>query len=122
MFFFCLKENKKDVILSNRKFPTEEHIMNLTIQDIEYLTKLAKIQFDPHEAESYLLDLAKIVQYVTKLSELDLENVFPTYHLLPLSNVFRDDTVKPSMLTEELFKNAPDVQEDCFHVPQVVEG
>jgi len=96
--------------------------MNITLEDLKHLTKLSKLQYDANKADSYLDDLKKIIGYIQRLEELDLDKVEPTEHLLSLNNVFREDEIKSSMDVENILKNAPEVQENCFHVPQIVEG
>ncbi len=96
--------------------------MNISAEDIKHLIRLSKLHFNQEEVDYYLKDLQKIIEYVNKLSEIDLEDVIPTSHILPLNNVFREDEVRQSMAASEILKNAPDTQENCFHVPQVVEG
>ena len=96
--------------------------MNVSVEDIKHLTMLSKLYFNQDEVGYYLQDLNKIIEYVNKLSEIDLEDITPTAHILPINNVFREDEVMQSMTLSEILKNAPDVQEDCFHVPQVLEG
>ncbi len=96
--------------------------MNISVEDIKHLLRLSKLHFNQEEVDYYLKDLQKIIEYVNKLSEIDLEDVIPTSHILPLNNVFREDEVRQSMAASEILKNAPDTQENCFHVPQVVEG
>lgn len=98
------------------------YIMNISVEDIKHITRLSKLHFNQDEVAYYLKDLNRIIEYVNKLSEIDLEDITPTAHILPISNVFRKDELKHSMEISEILKNAPDVQEDCFHVPQVVEG
>ena len=56
-----------------------------------------------------------------KLNELDTENVPPTSHVLPLSNVMRNDEVKDSQLQEEMLANAPERDDNFFVVPKVIE-
>jgi aspartyl-tRNA(Asn)/glutamyl-tRNA(Gln) amidotransferase subunit C len=96
--------------------------MNISVEDIKHLTRLSKLHFNQVEAGYYVQDLKRIIEYVEKLNEIDLEEITPTAHILPIKNVFREDEVKQSMAVSEILKNAPDAQEDCFHVPQVVEG
>lgn len=96
--------------------------MNISVEDIKHLTRLSKLHFNQVEAGYYVQDLKRIIEYVEKLNEIDLEGITPTAHILPISNVLREDEVRQSMPVSEILKNAPDAQEDCFHVPQVVEG
>ncbi|NCO43755.1 MAG: aspartyl/glutamyl-tRNA amidotransferase subunit C, partial [Armatimonadetes bacterium] len=44
-----------------------------------------------------------------------------TSHVIPMTNVFRKDEVKPSLPVESVLANAPDATETAFRVPRVVE-
>jgi len=96
--------------------------MNLSVEDIRHLTRLSKLHFNHDEVDHYLQDLQKIIYYVNKLNNLDLEDILPTSHILSVNNILREDEVRQSMPSSEILKNATDAQEDFFHVPQVVEG
>jgi len=96
--------------------------MKISFDDVKHLTKLSKLHFNHDEVDNYLMDLNKIIDYVNKLSDIDFEGISPTAYILPIHNVFREDEVKPSSAISEILQNAPDVQEECFHVPQVLEG
>ena len=56
-----------------------------------------------------------------KTFELDTDNVLPTAHVLPISNVFREDTVMPSLPQAEALANAPSSGHGHFRVPKVIE-
>ncbi|MCD6407834.1 Asp-tRNA(Asn)/Glu-tRNA(Gln) amidotransferase subunit GatC, partial [bacterium] len=89
-------------------------------EDVEYLGKLARIELSEEEKEKLENDLEKILEYISKLNEVNTENVPPTYHVLPVKNVFREDKVKESFPREELLKNAPDRTEEFFKVPKII--
>ncbi|HDD64948.1 MAG TPA: Asp-tRNA(Asn)/Glu-tRNA(Gln) amidotransferase subunit GatC, partial [Firmicutes bacterium] len=61
-----------------------------------------------------------IIDYVSKLKEVDTENIEPTYHVLPVTNVFREDKVEKSLDIEEVLKNAPDRFKNFFKVPRII--
>jgi len=65
--------------------------------------------------------LSEIFSYIEKLDELDTTAVEPTSHVLPLSNVFRMDAVKPSLSAEKIVENAPDREDTFFKVPNIIE-
>jgi aspartyl-tRNA(Asn)/glutamyl-tRNA(Gln) amidotransferase subunit C len=66
----------------------------ITSQDVEYLSKLARIELKEEEKKKFEKELLKILEYIEKLNEVNTENVLPTYHVLPVKNVFRDDIVE----------------------------
>ncbi len=94
---------------------------SVTKETIEYVADLARINLDEEEKLSLSQDLTNIIAFADKLSELDTIDVAPLDHILPLSNVFREDIVEESYDRDELLKNAKTKEEGCFFVPQIIE-
>jgi aspartyl-tRNA(Asn)/glutamyl-tRNA(Gln) amidotransferase subunit C len=59
--------------------------------------------------------------YIEKLSQLDVSQVQPTAHAVPLLNVTRADERQPSLPNEEALRNAPAKANGLFLVPKIVE-
>ena len=95
--------------------------MPVSMEDVEKVALLARLQFTEEEKQKLLSELNKILAYFEKLNELDTEDVPPTSHVLPLENVLREDVVRPSMPREKLLANAPDQAMGHFKVPKVIE-
>ena len=95
--------------------------MPVSIQDVEHVALLARLQLNEDEKAAFQRELNAILTYVEKINELDTDNIEPTLHVLPLRNVFRNDEMKPSPDKKEMLKNAPDVYEGFFKVPPVLE-
>jgi len=89
-------------------------------EDVEYLSKLARISLKEEEKIKFEKELEKILEYVSKLNEVNTENVTPSYHVLPIKNVFREDIPDKSTSKEEILKNAPDRDENFFKVPRII--
>lgn len=89
-------------------------------EDVEYLGRLARIELTEGEKKKFEKELGKILEYISKLNEVNTENIEPTYHVLPLKNVFRDDIPESSTSKEEILKNAPDKDDDFFKVPRII--
>jgi aspartyl-tRNA(Asn)/glutamyl-tRNA(Gln) amidotransferase subunit C len=94
--------------------------MAITIKDVEHIAKLAKLEFTDAEKEKFTHQLNQILDYMDHLNSLDTGNVEPLSHVIELSNVFRQDEVKPGVPTEEALKNAPEKNEQFFKVPKVI--
>lgn len=90
-------------------------------ETIEYVADLARINLDEKEKLSLSEDLTNIIAFADKLSELDVSEILPLDHILPLSNVFREDILEKSYDRDELLKNAKTKEEGCFFVPQIIE-
>jgi len=94
--------------------------MSVTVQDVENIARLAKLSFSGEEKEKFMDQFNQILQYMEKLNELDTENVEPTYNVLELSNVMRQDKVKTWLTQEEALANAPKSNHGFFSVPKVI--
>ncbi len=90
--------------------------------DVARICELADIALDPAELPVFQSQMAKIVEYVQKIRELDVDGIAPTAYGQPVANVLRDDEVRPwEPGTEAAMSNAPDRSGDEFRVPRVVE-
>jgi aspartyl-tRNA(Asn)/glutamyl-tRNA(Gln) amidotransferase subunit C len=94
--------------------------MSVTVADVEYIAKLARLEFTEAEKEKFTGQLNSILAYVEQLNRLDTSQVEPLSHVIELANVFRDDVVKPGLSTEEALMNAPAKTEKFFRVPKVI--
>ena len=89
---------------------------------IEKLAHLARLKFDETEKEEIKNDLQRMIVFVEKLNELDLENVEPLLHMSGEINVLREDDVKGSVTREEALSNAPLHDEQFFKVPKMIKA
>lgn len=87
---------------------------------IEKLAHLARLQFNDEEKIEIKHDLQRMITFVEKLNELDLEGVEPLLHMSSEVNVLREDEIKGSISREEALKNAPLHDEQFFKVPKVI--
>ena len=95
--------------------------MRLSTEEVEHVALLARLDLSEEEKERYTEELNQILAHFGRLDELDTTEVPPTSHVIPMTNVFRNDEVKPSLPVEEVVANAPDATDDSFRVPRVVE-
>ncbi|OGW54287.1 MAG: asparaginyl/glutamyl-tRNA amidotransferase subunit C [Nitrospirae bacterium RBG_13_43_8] len=95
--------------------------MRISKEEIEHIASLARLSLAEKEKELFGSQLSSILDYMEKLNELDTRNVEPTSHVLPLSNVMRDDIPWPSIPREDALMNAPDHTEKFFRVPKIIE-
>ncbi len=97
--------------------------MEITKKDIQYVADLARLNLSEEETDRLARDMDSIIRYsMDKLKELDTDGVMPMEHVLPIRNVFREDTCEKSFNREEMLQNAPASDSGCFKVPKVVEG
>ncbi len=89
--------------------------------DIEKVALLSRLSFTPEEADRFADQLSKILDYADKIKSLQTDDVEPTSHSIPMTNVFRDDTPRPSLTLEEVLSNAPESEDQCFRVPPIIQ-
>ncbi|MFH5181499.1 Asp-tRNA(Asn)/Glu-tRNA(Gln) amidotransferase subunit GatC [Paenibacillus sp. TAB 01] len=95
--------------------------MSISIQDVEHVAKLARLELSEQEQHKLTEQLNAILKYAEKLNELDTDQVEPTSHPMPLSNVMREDVSRPSLPIEKVLLNAPDEEDGQIRVPAVLE-
>jgi aspartyl-tRNA(Asn)/glutamyl-tRNA(Gln) amidotransferase subunit C len=94
--------------------------MAVTPDEVIKIANLAGLSFTPDEVKRMTGELNRILEYMEKLNELDTTGVEPLHHVLDMTNVLRDDAVKPSLPREEILSNAPDAVDGFFRVPKVI--
>jgi len=95
--------------------------MSVTIKDVEHVAKLARLELSEQEKETFTEQMNAILKYAEKLNELNTDDVEPTSHPMPLSNVLREDVSRPSLPIEKVLLNAPDEEDGQIKVPAVLE-
>ncbi len=89
--------------------------------DVKHVAHLARLELTPAEEQMFGAQLAGVLDYITKLNELDVSGVEPTAHAVPLVNVVRPDEVRPGLSSEEALRNAPARAAGLFVVPKILE-
>lgn len=93
----------------------------ISIQDVHYVARLAKIAVTDDEATKLQAELGAILGYVRQLDSLDTSNIHPTYQVTGLSNIDRDDVVTDYGVDQQaLLRNAPHIQDGQIKVPKVL--
>ncbi len=92
-----------------------------TEKDVKYTANLSRIHLTNEEIAKLTKNLEDVLQYIKKLEKLDVANVEPTSHALPLKNVYRDDIATPSLSQDEVMKLTKEKHHGSFKVPKVIE-
>jgi aspartyl-tRNA(Asn)/glutamyl-tRNA(Gln) amidotransferase subunit C len=88
---------------------------------VDHVARLARLDLSAEERRTMSVELTAILEHAQRIQELDLDAVEPTAHALPLRNVARPDTVRPSLPQEVAVAGAPDPHEGRFRVPRLIE-
>ncbi len=98
--------------------------MAITRSEVLKIAELAKLEFSAAELDAFTVQFQRILDYIEKLKEVNVEGVEPTSHV-SLVDEFgdrpgREDVVQDSLPVEEALANAPDPGADQFRVPKVL--
>ena len=93
----------------------------ITAEQVAHLAHLARIDLSPEEIDHLTADLVQIVDSVAKVSEVATPDIPATSHPMPLTNVFREDIVRPSLTVEQALSGAPARDGDKFRVPAILD-
>jgi len=95
--------------------------MSITADEVRHIALLSRLELRDDEVETFTNHLGQILQYAEKLKSLNVDNVEPTSHAIPLFNIMRDDRVEESLDREDALQNAPDRADPYFRVPKTTE-
>lgn len=94
--------------------------MALSADDVANLAKLARIELTEGELEVLAPQLDVILESVARVSEVAAQDIPPTSHALPLTNVFRKDELRPSLPRDLVLAAAPAAEHMRFRVPRIL--
>ena len=89
--------------------------MKVTEKDVKYIAALSRLEISDEEMPKFTEQFNQILNYV------DTTGIEPTFSILPLYNVLREDVPQEGVAHEDALKNAPAVHNDGFKVPRVIE-
>jgi aspartyl-tRNA(Asn)/glutamyl-tRNA(Gln) amidotransferase subunit C len=95
--------------------------MNISKDTVKYVANLARMELTEQEIEKFSHQLGDILRYIDQLKEIDISNIQPTAHVLPLKNVKRRDEQRPSLNIKDVLNNSPQKEGNFFKVPKVIE-
>jgi len=88
--------------------------------EVSHLADLARIQLSDAELDHLAPQLNVILESIASIQGVAGDDVPPTSHTLPLTNVFRDDIERPGLTAEEALSGAPEVEQQRFKVPRIL--
>ena len=89
--------------------------------DLRNVARLARLHFKDEELKVFESQLSQILNFVEELKTVNVDGVEPTSHPLAISNVFREDAIKPSLPIESFLKHSPQSKGRFFEVPKIIE-
>lgn len=88
--------------------------------EVAHLAGLARLAVTESELDTFAGQLDQILEHVAKVGEVAAEEIPPTSHAVPVTNVFRPDEVRPGLSPEQALAGAPAAEENRFRVPRIL--
>ena len=95
--------------------------MTLTLQEVEHIALLARLELTREEKERYQQQLSDILDHVAQLQALDTSRIQAASVVQPPMARLREDETLPGLSTEQALQNAPAAEKDQFRVPPVLD-
>ena len=86
-------------------------------EQVLHVARLARLRLTDEEVERMTGEMSSILDHIEKISELELDEVTPTSHVVEMENVLRADAPRPSLPRERALEEAPDTDGVGFRVP-----
>jgi aspartyl-tRNA(Asn)/glutamyl-tRNA(Gln) amidotransferase subunit C len=88
---------------------------------VDHVARLARLDLSEDERVRMQRELSVILDHAERIQALDLDDLEPTSHPVPLKNMMRPDESTPSISQEDALSNAPAVEDGRFRVPRIIE-
>jgi aspartyl-tRNA(Asn)/glutamyl-tRNA(Gln) amidotransferase subunit C len=95
-------------------------VAGLRREDVAHVARLARLALSEEELDRYTAQLATVLQHAADVAGLDLAELAPTAHPLPVRNVLRADERLVCLDRAEVLAAAPDCEDNRFRVPRIV--
>jgi len=92
----------------------------LTRNEVAHLARLARLAVTDEELDLFAGQLAAVLDAVAQVAKAPVEDVAPTTHAVPMTNVFRPDVVRPSLPRDVVLAGAPAAEDDRIRVPRIL--
>ena len=94
--------------------------MSISREQVEKVSLMVRLLRAEKELDKMTRQLVQLLAYMVLLAEVETEQVYSLAHALEVSNVFRDDEVRPSLDRHQVLANAPSHDNECYLVPAVL--
>lgn len=92
----------------------------ITREEVAHLARLSRLELKAEELDHFAEQLDVIIGAVARVGEIAADDIPPTSHPLPLTNVMRPDEVRPSLTPQQALAGAPAAEEQRFRVPRIL--
>jgi aspartyl-tRNA(Asn)/glutamyl-tRNA(Gln) amidotransferase subunit C len=95
-------------------------VSKISRDEVAHLAKLARLAVTEDELDTFAGQLDVILDSVARVGEVAADDIPPTSHAVPVTNVFRADEVRPGLSRDQALSGAPAAEENRFRVPRIL--
>jgi aspartyl-tRNA(Asn)/glutamyl-tRNA(Gln) amidotransferase subunit C len=95
-------------------------VPTISREEVKHLAQLARLAVTDQELDVFAGQLDVIIAAVADVTDVASEDVPPTSHAVPLTNVFRQDVVRPGLTQQQALAGAPAAEDGRFRVPRIL--
>jgi len=95
--------------------------MTISLDEVKKVAKLSRLKIEENALQKFSGQLSNILEYASKINELDTDSIPPTSHSIPMKNVFREDAVINSFDRTSIMQNAPIAENGFYKAPKIIE-
>lgn len=92
----------------------------ITRDEVIHVARLARLELTDAEIDEFTGQLSDILEHAADVEALDVGDIEPTSHPLPMTNVLRADERRPAIDRDELLAQAPSAEAGQFRVPPIL--
>ncbi len=93
----------------------------VTREEIAHLARLARLAVSDQELDLYAGQLSAVLDAVAQVQKAPVDDVPPTTHAVPMTNVMRPDAARLSLPRETVLAGAPAAEDGRFRVPRILQ-
>lgn len=93
---------------------------SISREEVAHLARLARLDLQPDELDHLAGQLDQIIAAVAQVSQVAADDIPPTSHALPMTNVYRPDEPRPGLSAGAALAGAPEAEDGRFRVPQIL--
>jgi len=94
----------------------------ITRDEVAHLARLSRIELTDDELDHLAPQLEVILEAVARVGEVAADDIPPTSHALPITNVSRPDEPRPGLSHDDALAAAPAFEDGRFRVPRILEA
>jgi aspartyl-tRNA(Asn)/glutamyl-tRNA(Gln) amidotransferase subunit C len=95
--------------------------MSLSLREVEHVAELSRLKLTDVEKRRYREQLSEILDYVARLQSIDTSQIPPTIEVATTHSRLRPDISRHGLSVDELLRNAPEVEQQQFRIPPVLD-